>query len=74
MESDSIEFYSTSGAPGATATAENNDATAVPSVSVLETIPSPEETAPQESAAKPSQKSTPRTRRPQKKTVTTAGE
>jgi uncharacterized protein (TIGR00288 family) len=39
-----------------------------------EAISSQEETAPQESAAKPSQKPTPRTRRPRKKAATTGGE
>jgi uncharacterized protein (TIGR00288 family) len=101
-------------APSTAAAAENNDATAVPTVTVPETevaaelvppakprgrsrsgrkqakntselttatmpempetIASQEEAEPQESAAKPGQKSTPRTRRPRKKTVTTAGE
>jgi hypothetical protein len=105
-KSGSYAYRSTSGAPGATAAAENHDATAVPHVSVPETetaaesappaksrgrsgtgrkpvkntsalpeaIASQEEVAPLESAAKPSKKSTPRTRRPRKKTVTTAGE
>ena len=51
-----------------------SELTAATMPEMAEAIASQEEIAPQESVAKPSQKSTPRTRRPRKKTVTTAGE